>query len=78
MTVPRTLAVVLNPASGLELTSVIGRNEAIQRKTGATSLVVSLEPMKTNKYRRNTMKTVLTAVRFRRTFAASKVDEIIY
>ncbi|MDR2472114.1 MAG: hypothetical protein LBD53_00940 [Tannerella sp.] len=30
MTVPQTLAVVLNPASGLELTSVIARNEAIQ------------------------------------------------
>ncbi|MDR2472216.1 MAG: hypothetical protein LBD53_01460 [Tannerella sp.] len=30
MTVPLTLAVVLNPASGLERTSVVGRNEAIQ------------------------------------------------
>jgi hypothetical protein len=30
--VPQTLAVVLNPASGLELTAVIGRFEAIRRK----------------------------------------------
>jgi hypothetical protein len=47
MTVPKTLAVVLNPASGLELTSVIAsRNDTIKRNgmTVPRTLAVVLNP----------------------------------